>query len=349
MVRIKATGKNTTAQSTEENKKIQTSEMYGLNGDKSRGPYERNIAQSDINQNVGNSSDGYHTNPDDQKNIESQVYCWVSPGGHFITMSDSNDHCRTRIKTINGQQIILDDTSERIYISTGKGKTWLELDEDGHIQIYGESKISIASGKDLSFSAKDNIHMKAGGNIYLETDGTGTSKSSFGNGNIILQSKNKTTVRSLNSSIDMSAQAGFNTYSSSGGFSVTVNSNINLKTAASVFTEASGSLHAKVNGSIYHTAAGASHVKASRVTSTGKICLDGAVNAGPVICASVTQGGPDDSAQAAAVAASTNELWKTNLVDQMIIPTAEPFTRPAHNGSRNKYWSKLNENVGSRK
>jgi hypothetical protein len=201
----KGNGKNSVSQATEENKHISTSNMYGLNTDKARGPYERNIAQSDINQNAGNSSDGYHKNPDDEKNLESQVYCWVSPGGHFVTMSDSSDHCRVRIKTISGQQIILDDTSERIYISTGKGKTWLELDEDGHIQIYGESKISIASGKDLCFSAKDNIHMKAGGNIYLETDGTGKSKSSFGNGNIILQSKNKTTVRSLNSTVDMSA------------------------------------------------------------------------------------------------------------------------------------------------
>jgi hypothetical protein len=61
----------------------------------------------------------------------------------------------------------------------------------------------------------------------------------------------------------------------------------------------------------------------------------------------VTQGAPDDSAQPAGSAASASELWKTNLVDQMIIPTAEPFTRPAHNGSRNKNWSALNENVSS--
>ena len=176
----KGNGGNSVAQASEENKKIPTSNMYGLNADKSRGPFERNVAQSNINQNAGNSSDGYHKNPDDPKNLESQVYCWVSPGGHFITMSDSSDHCRVRVKTISGQQIIMDDTSERIYISTAKGKTWVELDEDGHIQIYGESKISIASDKDISIAAKDNIHMRAGGNIYMEANGTGTSKSSYG-------------------------------------------------------------------------------------------------------------------------------------------------------------------------
>jgi hypothetical protein len=343
----KGNGKNSIKQATEENKKISTSDMYGLNGDKARGPYERNIAQSDINQNEGNSSDGYHTNTDDSANLDPQVYCWTTPGGHFITMSDSNDHCRVRVKTINGQQIILDDTSERIYISTGKGKTWIEMDEDGHIQIYGESKISISSDKDLCFRAKDNIHMKAGGNIYLETDASGKSASKFGPGNIILQAQNKITARSLNSTIDMSAKAGFTSISSDGGMKVTTKSSINIKSSESILNDAQGSLHFKAGGSIYHLASGASYVKSSRHTISAKICHDGTVNSGPIYCPSVTQGSPDDSAQNAQTAASASELWKTDLKEQMIIPTAEPFTRPAHNTGRNKNWSKLNENVGS--
>ena len=166
-------------------------------------------------------------------------------------------------------------------------------------------------------------------------------------GNIILQSKNKTTVRSIDSTVELSGKAGIKGFSSSGGLTITTQTDINFKSSQSVNTEASGSLNIKVNGSIYHTADGASHVKSSRHTVTAKICFDGTVNSGPVICPSVSQGAPDDSAQKAGAAQSATELWKTTLVDHMIIPTAEPFIRPAHNGPRNKNWVALNENVGS--
>jgi hypothetical protein len=262
-------------------------------------------------------------------------------------MDDRPFNSRVRLKTTAGHQILLDDTNERIYISTGKGKTWLELDEDGHIQIYGESKISIASGKDLCLSAKDNIHMKAGGNIYLETDASGKSDSTYGPGNIIMQAQNKITSRSLTSTIDMSAKAGYNILTSDGGIKMTAKSTIHVKSSESIQNDAQGSFHVKVGGSIYLTSAGASYVKSARHTVSAAICHDGVVHSGPIFCPTITQGGPDDSAQSANSASAAPELWKTNLKDLMIIPTEEPFTRPAHNGERNKQWSKLNQNVGS--
>ena len=342
----KGNGKNKVIQGTEENKTIKTTDMGGLTNDKARGPFERNIAQSDINQNEGDSSDGYHTNMDDPKNLESQIYCWKTPGGHFISMSDSNDHCRIRLKTTAGKQIILDDTSERIYISTGKGKSWLEFDEDGHIQIFGESKISVASDKDLCFTAKHNIHMKAGGNIYLETDGSGTSSDKYGPGNIILQAENNITQRAVNKKIKMSAKDGFELLSSSAGYKLTTKSSIHCKSAESIYHTSAGSHHINSGAGIFNSAP-TIKMLAGQYTVTATISHDGPVFSGPIFTPSVATGDPIDTASAASTAQSAPELWKTDIKTQMIQPKLEPWTRPAHDKNRNKYWVTLNENTGS--
>jgi uncharacterized protein (DUF2345 family) len=345
----KGNGTNSTAQASEENTMLPTTDMGPLNGDKSRGPYERNVAQSNINQNKGNSSDGYHKKHDDEESLESQVFCWTTPGGHFVTMSDSEDHCRIRIKTTSNQQIILDDTSERIYVSTGKGKTWLELDEDGHIQIYGESKISIGSDKDICISAKDNIHMRAGGNIYMESTGDGRSNSTYGPGNVVIQAKNKITAKSTNSSIEMSAKSGFNMISSNGGAKITTNKNIDIKTTQSCRILTAGSFDVKSSSAINLTSKSSVNVlSSSQINLTAStINLDSTVYSGPIFTQSVTEGSPLNSAIEALSAESATAVWDIDLKNHMIIPTAEPFTRPAHNTSRNENWDKLNITVSS--
>ena len=135
-----------------------------------RGAHERQTAQDSS---VKDGKDGYaKAAADPEKYLDPQTYCWVTPGHHFISMNDAKDNCRIRIKTCEGNQIILDDTNERIYISTAKGNTWIELDEDGHIHMYGGKSISIRAEEDVNITAGRNINIaaKTGINIKSEAD-----------------------------------------------------------------------------------------------------------------------------------------------------------------------------------
>lgn len=142
---------------------------------RARGAYERQVAQDRTEK---DGTEGYapdvmsemENRPSD-KFLDPQTYCWTTPGGHAIIMSDIADHCRVRVKTTEGAQVIIDDTNERIYVSTAKGKTWLELDEDGHIHVYGSRAVSVTAGTDINFSAGGNFNVQANGAINLKAGG----------------------------------------------------------------------------------------------------------------------------------------------------------------------------------
>lgn len=161
----------------------------GLNStDKSeartRGWYERQVADSELNSREANGDEGYgksaiknvktvtkqdatgnisSSSQEAGKALDSQVHCFTTPGGHYLTMSDNDEYCRVRIRTTMGHQIIMDDTNERVYISTAKGNSWIELDEDGHVNVFGSESISFSTGKDFNVTAAGNINLHGKG------------------------------------------------------------------------------------------------------------------------------------------------------------------------------------------
>lgn len=122
-----------------------------------------------------NNIHGYHKSRMQEGAVSSatgfvydpQVYSWTTPGFHSVSMADNDDNCRIRIRTTHGHQIIMDDTNERVYIGTAAGKTWIELDEKGNIDIYGERNISVHAEKDINFTAGDTFRVKAKNGIHL--------------------------------------------------------------------------------------------------------------------------------------------------------------------------------------
>lgn len=134
---------------------------------KTRGFYERQVAQEETSK---NGAEGYAHGTVDTGNLDPQTYCWSTPGGHFITMVDDPANCRLRVKTTSGNQILLDDTNERIYISSARGGTWIEMDEDGHLHMFANDSFSVTSGADINFTAKKNFNVEVGGQINLKAE-----------------------------------------------------------------------------------------------------------------------------------------------------------------------------------
>lgn len=107
---------------------------------------------------------------------ESSIYSWTSPGFHSISMDDRPENCRIRIRTTGGAQLLLDDTNERIYLSTAEGNNWVEMDQNGNIDVHGKN-LSFHADNDINFTAdntfrvyaKKGIHMVSEAETHIET------------------------------------------------------------------------------------------------------------------------------------------------------------------------------------
>ena len=103
-------------------------------------------------------------------NYDSHNYSWTTPGFHSFSMNDRFDNCRIRLRTTSGHQIIMDDTNERIYISTAGGQTYIEIDQVGNIDIFAEKNISTHAKGDINFYTDSTFRVQALQGIHFRTD-----------------------------------------------------------------------------------------------------------------------------------------------------------------------------------
>ena len=138
---------------------------------KTRGGYERSVSHPS-NKNKNKPTDnGYAPKPLESDKADSQTFSFTSPGKHYMVFSDVDEYCRVRIRTTEGQQIIFDDTNERIYISTAKGRNWIELDEtNGKIYIYSDSKVNIRAKNDINMYSDENINIVANKRVNIRSE-----------------------------------------------------------------------------------------------------------------------------------------------------------------------------------
>jgi len=150
------------------------------------------------------------------KNYDPQVYNWTTPGFHSISMDDRPENCRIRVRSTHGHQVILDDTNERIYVSTSQGDSWIELDEKGNIDIYGKRNVSVHAEKDINFTADEafrvkakSIHLAADEDVRLHSKSDMYIKS---DGNTVLNSVGSTKVKSDSGVLYLNSGAQMNIY-----------------------------------------------------------------------------------------------------------------------------------------
>ncbi len=103
-------------------------------------------------------------------NLDSQAFSLTSPGFHAFSMDDRQRNCRVRTRTTSGAQILMDDTNERLYFTTAKGKMWMEFDESGNLDIYCDRRITFHAKKDINFTSDETIRMYAKKGIHMYSE-----------------------------------------------------------------------------------------------------------------------------------------------------------------------------------
>lgn len=129
----------------------------------------------DIEKDGWKSNQGYQTNRQDPKapsthtdrNLDNMVYSITSPGFHAISMDDRQENSRMRIRTAAGHQIIMDDTNERIYIASARGDNWIEMDQNGNIDVFSNNKISLRAKQGINMTSDEDIRMTAAKGIHM--------------------------------------------------------------------------------------------------------------------------------------------------------------------------------------
>lgn len=140
--------------------------------------YSKAQDDKDVKHEDWTSTQGYQASRTDpnapstytDRNYDSMVYSFTSPGFHSLSMDDRQENCRVRLRTTSGHQIILDDTNERIYIATATGNNWIELDQDGNIDIFTANKLNVHAAKEINMTSDESIRLYGKKGVHIKSD-----------------------------------------------------------------------------------------------------------------------------------------------------------------------------------
>lgn len=253
-------------------------------------------------------SQGYARGKRDTSSLstnECQTTAWVSPGFHAISMDDRSENCRVRIRTTTGHQILLDDSNERILINTNAGRSYIEMDANGNIDIHADRQLSFHSTKDMSFTSDGKIRFRAQEGIHM------------------LSGK------------DIRFAAATDIHSQS--------ANIHSHTSESIFLHAGANLHAKAATNIHITAATSNVSGSSAVNIQGGSSTN--ISSGGMIlqtASAIHLNGPPAAAATPATAASSNFAYSTIRVPFRMNGNNEAWSRGMMNPAKTDSDSTLN-------
>jgi hypothetical protein len=101
-------------------------------------------------------------------------------GGHTFVMDDGdlqgNDNL-IRIRTSKGHQITMSDDGNCFYICHANGQAWVELGQEGTLDVYATNSINLRTEGTLNLHADQDINMFSGGNINVKSTAATTIQS----------------------------------------------------------------------------------------------------------------------------------------------------------------------------
>ena len=163
-------------------------------------PVSHTLSESIVKQ--GLVTDGVRgaTSSGSRRESPSEVFGFLTPGtrksditkddkdwnvrlsGHQFVMDDSSDNKQIRIRSSEGNQILLDDNEGIIYLINKSGRAWVEMNSLGDIHIFGEGSINMRAKQNFNLRADHNINIEAGKDIHLRAAGDMTGDEYVGEG-----------------------------------------------------------------------------------------------------------------------------------------------------------------------
>ncbi len=124
-----------------------------------------------INQGLENDAIRGLTDSSARRESPSKVFGILTPGGHQFVMDDASQK-QIRLRTLGGAQILLDDANNTVYVTNSNATGWVEITNQGKIEIFGADHISMRSEKDFNIRADRDINIESGRHINIKTNST---------------------------------------------------------------------------------------------------------------------------------------------------------------------------------
>jgi len=99
----------------------------------------------------------------------------TTPSNHsdiFPVRSPTNKNFRRseliRFRTRSGTQVLISETEGMVYIISRDGNSWMEVSNEGYVDIYGFGDISIRSEKNINIRADRDVNLEAGRDVNIK-------------------------------------------------------------------------------------------------------------------------------------------------------------------------------------
>jgi hypothetical protein len=92
-------------------------------------------------------------------------------GGHSLVMDDGDLQGKDnliRIRTSKGHQITMSDDGNCFYITHANGQAWIELGQEGTLDVYATNSINLRTEGTLNLHADKDVNIYAGDNLNLK-------------------------------------------------------------------------------------------------------------------------------------------------------------------------------------
>lgn len=177
---------------------------------------------------------------------ESEVQVVGRRPGHSFVMDDGSlagEDQLMRLRTAKGHQITMSDDGNAIHIMHANGYTWIELGNEGTVDVYSTNSVNVRTEGDINMHADRDINIHAGRNINMYAAGdelqpesgitieTPRSLTLIGSENVIAFSDQMVTLES-DGTVVIESSAG-TSVSSRGGDTLVNGNNVHLNSKGS--------------------------------------------------------------------------------------------------------------------
>lgn len=153
------------------NPSIPVSEYNKLSLNPRQRPYYQPLAEALLKQGLIQDDLRGAGSSSARRESPSKVFGVLTPGGNQFVMDDGEDSSLIRFRTTNGAQILISDTTGSIYIITKDGNNWVEVNNDGYVDIYAAKDISLRSEANINIRADKDVNIESGGTINMRSTG----------------------------------------------------------------------------------------------------------------------------------------------------------------------------------
>lgn len=133
------------------------------------GDFNRPIIMGSLQQETGESAEVQ------TENGQTVRASWRTSGGHNVTMAHNSRENYLQISTHSGHTVRLDETAQKLTITSAGGQTvvlddrarQIRIEGDGDVAVQAQGNISVQAGRDLNLSATGRVNVR-GSQINLQ-------------------------------------------------------------------------------------------------------------------------------------------------------------------------------------